>query len=110
VPRVVQLGGQPDVLARHARRADALADLLLVAVGKGRVDVPVAGPQSGLNGPADLTGLGLPCPEANSRDLGARVELEGLAEGLSVRVRWGKLGGCLRGGLSGGHDYVWAVS
>lgn len=82
VPRVVQLGGQPDVAARHPRRLDALADLLLVAVRGGRVDVAVAVPQGGLDRLPDITGLGLPCAEPDSGDGVARVELVGLAGGV----------------------------
>ncbi len=61
VVRVVQLGGDPDLVARDARGLDALADFLFVAVGGGGVDVAVAGAQSSLDGPGDLIGLGLPC-------------------------------------------------
>lgn len=43
VPGVVELRGDPDLLARHPRSAHALTHLGLVAVGKCRVNVPVAG-------------------------------------------------------------------
>lgn len=43
VPRVVELGGQPDLVARDPRCLDAIADFPLVAVTLGGVDVAVAG-------------------------------------------------------------------
>lgn len=79
VPWVIKLGGEPDVLARDARGLDAVADLLLVAVGVGSVDVAVAGAQGGFNGDGDLVGLGLPGAEADGGDLIARVEGDGAA-------------------------------
>lgn len=82
VPGVVELGGQEDVAAGHARGLDAVADLLLVAVRKGRVDVAVPVPERRLDRRLDLVRLGLPRPEADGRDLGARVEGEGLAGGI----------------------------
>ena len=69
VPGVVQLGRQPNVRASHAGRSDAVADLLLVAVGEGRVDVAVARAQGCLDGALDLVGLGLPGAQADGGDL-----------------------------------------
>ena len=43
VPRVVKLGGDPDLLTRHAGVLDALAHLVLVAVRQRGVNVTVAG-------------------------------------------------------------------
>src|SRR5690606_24280846 len=39
---VPELGGDEDLLARHAALADRLADVLLVAVDPSGIDVPVA--------------------------------------------------------------------
>lgn len=104
VPGVVELGGEPDFLARHARRPDALADLLLVAIGKGSVNVAVASPEGGLDGLLDLTGLGLPCSEADGGDLGARVELVGLAKGV-VSIGWSVRGSCMWNCVPGGFGH-----
>lgn len=43
VPVVVQLGGEPDLLAGNAGGLDTLANLLLVTVGICGVDVSIAG-------------------------------------------------------------------
>ena len=72
--RVVELGGQPDVGPGHARGPDAGADLGLVAVGGGRVDVAVAGAEGGLDGGLDLVRAGAPGAEADDGHLVARVE------------------------------------
>lgn len=108
VPGVVELGGQEDVLAWHARGLEAVADLLLVAVGKGRVDVAIPGLQRGLDGRLDGVRRGLPGPQADGGDLGTRVE----GVGLSVGGERGVSGsgeadggwGTLRGVLDGSHD------
>ena len=71
---VVELGGQPDLVAGNARGLDALAYFFLVAVGGGSVNVTVAGLEGGLNGGTDLSGLGLPCSETDGGDLVAGVE------------------------------------
>jgi hypothetical protein len=57
VPWVVELGGDPDLLAGNARVLDTLTNLLLVAVGKSCVDVAVAGLKRSLDSFADLTRL-----------------------------------------------------
>ena len=87
VPRVVELGGQPDLVARHARRLDALADLLLVAVGKGGVDVAVAGAQRVLDGFGDFVGARLPGAQADGGDLVPCVEGVGFA-GRALVSEW----------------------
>ena len=102
VPWVVELGGDPDLFARHARVLDALADFVLVAISERSVNVPVAGLQGGADGLPNFVGLGLPGSEADSGDfvalgelsvgfaeprkpLGAyRVELEGLLRPLEI--------------------------
>jgi hypothetical protein len=76
VPWVVELCGDPDLLTGNAGVLDTLTDLLLVAVGKGGIDVAVTTLKSGLHSIADLTRLGLPCSETDSRDLCASVELQ----------------------------------
>lgn len=92
---VVQLGGNPDLVARDARGLDALTDFLFVAVRGGRVDVAVAGAQSSLDSLGDLIGLGLPSSETNGRDLVARAEGKGASARL-VRARVGRLNGGVR--------------
>lgn len=83
VPWVVELGRQPDLLAGHARGLDARADLVLVAVCQGRVNVPVAGGKGGLNGGLARAVLGgLPRAEADGGHLVARGEGVGLAVGF----------------------------
>jgi hypothetical protein len=57
VPWVVELGGDPDLLAGNARVLDTLTNLLLVAVGKSRVDVAVARLQCCLDSFTNLTRL-----------------------------------------------------
>ena len=64
---VPQLGGQEDLLARHARVADALADGLLGAVHGRRVDVAVAVLQGEGDGLLLLVNI-LPCSETDSWD------------------------------------------
>ena len=69
VPWVVKLGCHPDLISWDARVLDALADLVLVAVGEGSVDVAVAGLEGSLDSLADLVGLGLPGAQTNSGHL-----------------------------------------
>jgi hypothetical protein len=57
VPWVVQLCSDPDFLTGNAGVFDALADLLLVAVGKSGIDVAVTALKSGLYSVPDLTRL-----------------------------------------------------
>ena len=90
VPRVVELGGDPDLGARDARVADGGADLGLVAVGEGGVDVAVAGLEGGEDGVVDLVGGGLPGAEADDGDLGARVEGRGAPGGVLAGVLRGQ--------------------
>jgi hypothetical protein len=71
VPRVVKLGGDPNLLSRDAGVLDTLADLVLVAVCEGSVNVAVSSEESGLDGLANLVGLGLPRTQTNSGHLGA---------------------------------------
>ena len=77
VPRVIELGGNPDLRARDPGVADGGADFGFVAVGEGRVDVAVAGFEGGEDGVVDFVGGGLPGAEADNGDLGARVEGRG---------------------------------
>ena len=81
VPRVVELGRQPDLAAGHAGRFDALPDLGFVAVRERGVDVAVALLQGGRDGFAHFVGLALPGTEAEGGDLRAGVEGEGLSGG-----------------------------
>lgn len=78
VPRVVELGCDPDLLARDARVLDTLTNLLLVAVGKSRIDMAVSSLECGLDSLTDLTRLRLPCSQTDGGDLCAGVELRNL--------------------------------
>lgn len=77
VVRVVELGRQPDLLSRDARLLDALAHFLFVAVRRRRVNVSVACLERCLDGGSNLSGLGLPCSQADGGDLVSRVEGKG---------------------------------
>ena len=90
VPRVVELGGDPDFSAGYAGVADAGANLGLVAVGEGGVDVAVAGLEGREDGVVDLIGPGLPGAEADDGDLGARVEGRGAPGGVLVGASGGE--------------------
>lgn len=74
VPGVVKLSGDPDLLSGDARVLDTLADLVLVAVGEGSVDVAVSSEEGSLDGIADLVGLGLPGTQTNSGHLSTLQE------------------------------------
>lgn len=90
VPGVVQLGGDPDLVAGNAGVLDALADLMFVAIGESSVDVAVALQQGVLDGLAHFIGLGLPGAQADGGDLVARVEGVGLPMRRSLLEREGK--------------------
>lgn len=81
---VPQLGGDEDVLTLQAGDVgegllDALADLLLVTVDLGQVEVAVASLQGLVDTGADLTGGGLPGAVAQEGDLVAGAESGGLS-------------------------------
>ena len=78
VPGVVELGGEPDLLTRDTGVADTGANLGLVAVGQGSVDVTVARLQGILDSHAHLVGLGLPGTQTNGGDLVTGVKGVGL--------------------------------
>ena len=69
------LGLDEDLVAGEAGAVDGLADLALVAVRRGGVDVAVAGAQRRLDGRAGLVGRGLehPEPEGGHRDVVVEV-------------------------------------
>lgn len=69
VPGVVKLGGNPDLLTGDTGVLDTESDLSLVAVGKSSVDVTVTSEESGLDGFANLVGLGLPGTETDGGNL-----------------------------------------
>jgi len=69
MPGVVKLGGDPDLFTRDTRVLDTETDLSLVAVGEGSINVTVASEESGLDGFANLVGLGLPGTETDSGSL-----------------------------------------
>lgn len=85
VAGVPELGGDEDVLALEAGdvgdgAADALTNLALVAVDLGQIEVAVAGLESLVDAVANLTGGGLPGAVAETGQLGAGVEGDGLSE------------------------------
>jgi len=71
------LGLKDDLRALHVRAVDGLADLALVAVGRGGVDVPVAGTECAADGIPGFVGGRLEDPEAEGRYLDAVVERDG---------------------------------
>ena len=77
------LGLEEDVGAVEAGGADRVADLALVAVGGGGVDVAVAGVERGADGVAGLVGRRLEDAEAEGGQLDAVVEGQGVHDGLS---------------------------
>lgn len=85
VPWVVKLGGDPDLLTGDTRVLDTETDLVLVAVGKSSVNVPVASEESGLDGVADLVRLALPGSQTNSWDLST---LRNMLASCSGSVAW----------------------
>src|SRR5690606_29870548 len=72
-----QLGGHEDLLARQAGVGDRAADGLLVAVGAGGVDVPVADLQRRAHRLVGLVVGGLPGAQAQQRDLDAGAQGDG---------------------------------
>ena len=68
------LGLDEDLVAGQAGAVDGLADLALVAVRRGGVDVPVAGRERRLDGCAGLVGRGLEDPEPEGGHLDAVVQ------------------------------------
>ena len=76
VPRVVQLGGEPDLTAGNTRVDDTLSDFGFVAIGQRCVDMSVSILQSNLDCLTDLIRLGLPGSKTYARHLIARVERE----------------------------------
>jgi len=78
VPGVVKLGSEPDLLAGDARVTNTSANLGLVSVGQGSVNVTVALQQGVLNSLADLVGLRLPGTKTDGGNLIAGVKSVGL--------------------------------
>jgi len=68
------LGFNEDVIAGDAGAGESFADLLLVAVSGGSVDVPVAGRQGRVNSVAGLVRGGLKDTESDCRHFHAIVE------------------------------------
>src|SRR4029450_13558035 len=71
------LGGQKDLVARHARSAYALPYIGLVAVHRGRIDVPIADPQRLAHHAGGGVASELPGAEPDDRDACA-VRFDGL--------------------------------
>ena len=78
VPGVVQFGGEPDLVAGHARVLDTRTNFGLVAISQSSVNVAVTGEKSVLDGLTDLIWLGLPCSQTDGGNLGASIESVGL--------------------------------
>jgi hypothetical protein len=57
VPWVVELSGDPKLVAGNTRVLDTLTDLFLIAIGESSVDVTVASVDSCRNSRANLTRL-----------------------------------------------------
>src|SRR3954447_3157934 len=72
-----QLGGDKELFARDAAGGDGAADGVLVGVGGGGVDVPVAGGQGVADGLLGLLGGDLVDAEAEDRHLHTVVESDG---------------------------------
>lgn len=82
---VPELGGDEDILALQAGNLsesllETLADLALVLVDLGQVEVTVAGLEGLVDAGADLAGGRLPGSVADDGDLVARVESDGSSE------------------------------
>lgn len=88
VPGVVQLGGEPDLLAGHAGVLDTGTNLGLVAISQSSINVAVTGEKGVSHGNADLIGLGLPCSQTDGGDLGTGVEGVGLPADGDWLMRW----------------------
>ncbi len=78
---VVELGGEPDLVASNARVLDALAYFFLVTVRGGRVYVTVSSSKSRLNSLGNLVRLRLPRSQPNRGNLVTRVERVGTSVG-----------------------------
>lgn len=81
---IPQLAGQEDLLARHTRVLDSLADFRLVAIDSSAVDVTISLSQGGFNRALDFVWGSLPGAESDGGDLGAGVEGEVGREGHFV--------------------------
>jgi hypothetical protein len=78
VPRVVELGCDPKLLARDAGGANACAYLRLVAICKGRVNVPIASTDGRLDSGGGGIFWRLPRAQADGGDLIAGSQRIGL--------------------------------
>ena len=95
VPGVVEFGRQEDFGAWNTRLFDAKADLMLVAVGQGSVDMAVACLESGLDSGRDFIRLALPGTETNGWYGATGVE----GKGFPIRGL-GKESGMEHGGIA----------
>jgi hypothetical protein len=102
VPRVIELGSDPNLFARHTRVDNSLANLRFVTVSKGtgsplekgrkrwdpspflRIDMAVASQQSVLDCHANFVGLRLPGAETDTGHLRAGVQSEHRPENICV--------------------------
>jgi hypothetical protein len=86
VLRVPKLGGDEDILTLQTgdlgeRLLESFADLGLVSVNLGEIQVAVSNLEGLVDTLADLTRRGLPCAVTQKRDLGTSVESKGLSLG-----------------------------
>lgn len=88
VPGVVQLGGDPDLVAGHTGVLNTGTNLGLVAVSQSSVNVAVPGEKGVSHSNADLIRLGLPCSQTDSRDLVTGVKGVGLPVEGDWLMRW----------------------
>ena len=77
MPCIVELGGNPDFTSRNTGVLDTLANLMLVAIGEGSIDVPISFLESDFHSIAHFVRLALPRSQSNCRNLVASVESEG---------------------------------
>ena len=77
VVRVVDLGGEEDLVARDARGVEGCSDLCLVAVHLRGVDVAVSDVERAANGIVGVFGRDFVGAEAEDWDGGTRGESEG---------------------------------
>ena len=84
VPRIVEFGRQPDLVAGNSRGLDAEPDFLFICIAESSVNVAIPTGEGGLNRGLDLGRGGLPGAETDGRDFVSSIESKRLARVLSV--------------------------